>query len=75
MPGTEFFARMGAQFAEQAGTARENAQRQAEVERLLARAEYEYYQMRRELVGLLPIEAEPRIIEVEPASSRWSRAP
>jgi hypothetical protein len=59
--GSEFFERMGPLFAAQVGEARENAQRQADVERLLARAEYEYGQMRRELAGLLPDEAAPRI--------------
>ncbi len=56
MAGTEFFERMGPQFAEQAGTARANAERQADVERLVSTAEYEYLQMCRDLVGLLPIE-------------------
>jgi hypothetical protein len=50
---------MGPQFAEQAGTARANAERQADVERLISKAEYEYLQMCRELVGLLPVQEEP----------------
>jgi hypothetical protein len=64
MADTEFFERIGPLFAEQAGTARANAQRQADVERLLAKAEYEYFQMRRELARLLPIEAASRLPEV-----------
>ncbi len=64
MEEQEFFERMGPQFAAHADTARENAQRQADVERLIATAEYEYYQMRRELVGLLPLEAEPCATEM-----------
>ncbi len=59
MAGTEFFERMGPQFAAQAGTARANAERQADVERLISKAEYEYLQMCRDLVGLLPIEGTP----------------
>ena len=59
MEGTEFFARMGPQFAEQAGIARANAERQADVERMICKAEYEYLQMCRELVGLLPVQEEP----------------
>jgi len=63
MADTEFFERMGPLFAEQAGTARANAQRQADVERLLAKAEYEYGQMRRELAGLLPMDTLQGMIE------------
>jgi hypothetical protein len=59
MEGTDFFERMGPQFAEQAGTARANAKRQADVERMISKAEYEYLQMCRELVGLLPVQQEP----------------
>jgi hypothetical protein len=66
MPGQDFFERMGPQFAEHADTARQNAQRQADVERLLSKAEYDYRQMRRELAGLLALEAEPHDIEAEP---------
>jgi hypothetical protein len=62
MAGTEFFERMGPQFAEQAGIARANVQRQADVERLISKAEYEYLQMCRDLEGLLPVTAEPRIV-------------
>jgi hypothetical protein len=67
MAGTEFFERMGPQFAEQAGIARANVQRQADVERLISKAEYEYLQMCRDLEGLLPVTAEPRIaVAAEP---------
>jgi hypothetical protein len=61
MPGKEFFARMGPQFAEHAGTARENMQRQADVERLIAKAEYECVQVRRELAELLALEVPPGV--------------
>ncbi len=71
MPGKEFFARMGPQFAQQAGIARENAQRQADVERLIAKAEYECIQVRRELAGLLALEAPPRVdSEAAPQSAQ-----
>jgi hypothetical protein len=53
MPGQEFFARMGPAFSEHAGSAQENAERQADVERLISKAEYECVQLRRELKGLV----------------------
>lgn len=53
MPGTEFFARMAPEFAQHVGLARESATRQAEVERLIATAEYECYQLRRELGSVM----------------------
>jgi hypothetical protein len=59
MPGQEFFERMAPEFAEHASSARENAQRQVDVERLIATAEYEFLQMRRALTGLLPGAVEP----------------
>jgi len=62
MPGRDFFARMTPDFAQHAGSAKENAERQASVERLLSKAEYECVQLRRELVGLVPF-AEPALIE------------
>jgi len=69
MPGNEFFARMGPEFAQQVGSAHENATRQADVGRLIAKAEYEYYQLRRGLVGVMegteaePLEAEATLPE------------
>jgi hypothetical protein len=74
MPGKEFFERMGPQFAEQAGTARANVERQADVERLIAKAEYECLQMRRELAGLLALEAAPGL-EAEAAAQPAVVAP
>jgi hypothetical protein len=51
---------MGPQFAEHLGSAQANAERQASVERLVAKAEYECLQLRRELVGLVEgVEAPP----------------
>jgi hypothetical protein len=58
MPGQEFFARMGPAFSEHAGSAHENAERQADVERLISKAEYECVQLRRELEGLVTFSAE-----------------
>ena len=44
---------MAPEFAQHAGSARESASRQADLERLIAKAEYECYQLRRELVGVM----------------------
>ena len=44
MPGHEFFERLIARFALQAGAAKRNADRQADAERLISRAEYECVQ-------------------------------
>ena len=54
MPAPDFFARMRPEFIEQQGSARVNAERQAQVERLIGKAEYEFGQMRRDLGALLP---------------------
>jgi hypothetical protein len=64
MPEQEFFERMAPEFAEHASSARENAQRQVDVERLIATAEYEVSKMRRELAGLLQVSAEPSADQV-----------
>lgn len=61
MPGKDFFARMGPEFAQQAGSARENADRQADVERLIAKAEYDCIQLRRELSAVMA-GAEPPVL-------------
>ena len=53
MPNREFFARLEPEFAEHAGSARESASRQADVERLITKAEYECYQVRRELAAVM----------------------
>jgi len=55
MPGREFFARMGVEFAEHEDAARENADRQTAVERLVTKAEYEFKLLRRDLSGLLDV--------------------
>jgi hypothetical protein len=53
MQRAAFFARMAPEFARQASAARENAGRQADVARLLGKAEYEFDQMCRELSPLM----------------------
>ena len=55
MPAQEFFARMRPEFVEQEGSARVNAERQAQVERLIGKADYEFGRMRRDLGALLPL--------------------
>jgi hypothetical protein len=59
MPAQDFFARMRPEFVEQEGSARVNAERQAQVERLIGKAEYEFGKMRRDLGMLLQIAATP----------------
>jgi hypothetical protein len=54
MPEAEFFARMGPEFAQHSDFARENAGRQADAARLLAKVEYEFYLVRRELAAVMP---------------------
>jgi hypothetical protein len=57
MPAQDFFARMRPEFVEQRGAARANAERQAQVERLIGKADYEFGKMRRDLGALLPLVA------------------
>lgn len=66
MPGSEFFERMQPEFEQQAGTAREIVERQADVERLIATGEYECVQLRRELSGLLDFGGPPQPVEAKP---------
>lgn len=67
MPGRDFFVRMASAFAEHAGSARENADRQASVERLISKAEYECVQVRRELEGLVAFPEPPSAPELRAA--------
>ena len=53
MPAPAFFARYTSEFARQLGSAQENADRQVSAQRLLAKAEYELYQLRRELSDVI----------------------
>jgi hypothetical protein len=69
MPAQDFFARMRPEFIEQQGSARVNAQRQAQVESLIGKAEYEFGKMRRDLGALLPLAAVP-YDETAPVSIR-----
>jgi hypothetical protein len=68
MPGKEFMARMAPEFAQHVGSARENASRQAAVERLIAKAEYEYFQVRRDLRAVLGIAEEPAAAPEAPSA-------
>ena len=70
MPGHEFFERLMPRFALQAGAAKKNVDRQESAERLIARAEYECVQMRRELTAAFAVPLSHRAVmfaEVEPA--------
>jgi hypothetical protein len=49
MPAPAFFARYASEFARQVGSSQENADRPVSAQRLLAKAEYELYHLRREL--------------------------
>lgn len=53
MAAADLFARFVSEFSGQAGSAKANADRQATAERLLTKAEYEFYQLRRDLAGVL----------------------
>jgi hypothetical protein len=76
----DFFARMRPEFVEQEGSARVNAERQAQVERLIGKAEYEFGKMRRDLDTLLAIAAGPQLAtalasaDAAPAPAETARA-
>jgi hypothetical protein len=80
MPAQDFFARMRPEFVEQEGSARVNAERQAQVERLIGKAEYEFGKMRRDLETLLALAAGPQLAaalastDAVPASAEAARA-
>jgi hypothetical protein len=65
MPGDEFFERLNARFALQAGMARHAVGRQEHVELLISRAEYECRQMRRELDAAFAVPLTDRAVKVE----------
>jgi hypothetical protein len=78
MPGHEFFERLIARFALQAGAAKRNADRQADAERLISRAEYECVQMRRELSAAFAVPLSHRaatVAAVEAAEPAPDAAP
>ena len=54
MPEAEFFARMAPEFAQHSDCARENATRQVDAQRLLAKVDYEFHLVRRELAAVMP---------------------
>ncbi len=64
MSAPDFFTRYTSEFAQQAGSSQANVDRHVSAERLLAKAEYELYQLRRELVDVLEF-AQPPAAKVE----------
>jgi hypothetical protein len=64
MPGHEFFERLLPRFALQSGAAKKTADRQADAERLIARAEYECVQMRRELMAAFAVPLSHRAVQI-----------
>ncbi len=68
MPVEDFFARWLSEFARQATSAQDNAQRQAEAEKLVARAAYELHDMHRELKAALDVPLRDRAVKVAAAA-------
>ncbi len=64
MPAQEFFERLLPRFALQAGAVKEAAAHQADAERLIAKAEYECSQMRRELLAAWAVPLRDRAVEM-----------
>lgn len=62
MSAPDFFERYTSEFAQQAGSSQANADRHVSAERLVAKAEYELYQLRRELVDVLEY-VQPRAVQ------------
>jgi hypothetical protein len=77
MPAAEFFARMGPEFAEHCGFARKTAARQADAARLLAKVEYEFHLVRRELATVMPgiVVTEPDAAHAKPADTSAISSP
>jgi hypothetical protein len=64
MPAHDFFERLLPRFALQAGEAKKTADRQANAERLISKAEYECVQMRRDLVAAFAVPLSHRAVKV-----------
>lgn len=64
MPGHEFFERFLPRIALQSGAAKKTADRQADAERLITRAEYECVQMRRELMVAFAVPLSHRAVQI-----------
>ena len=64
MPGHEFFERLMPRFALQSGAAKKTADRQASAERLIATAEHECTQMRRELIAAFAVPLSHRAVQI-----------
>ena len=76
MPGHEFFERLMPRFALQSGAAKKTAGRQASAERLIATAEHECTQMRRELMASFAVPLSHRAVQIaEPEALADSPAP
>jgi hypothetical protein len=65
MPAQDFFERLLPRFALQAGEAKKTADRQANAERLISKAEYQCVQMRRDLVAAFAVPLSHRAVKVE----------
>lgn len=65
MPGHEFFERQLTRFTLQRSAARRTVDCQADAERLIATAEYECVQMRRELSAAFAVPLSHRAVTVE----------
>jgi hypothetical protein len=75
MPGHEFFERLMPRFALQSGAAKKTADRQASAERLIAMAEHECAQMRRELMAAFAVPLSHRAVQIaEPEPERLADA-
>jgi len=68
MPVEDFFARLLPEFARQASSAQDNARRQAEAEKLVAKAAYDLHDMHRELKAALAVPLRHRAIKVAAAA-------
>ncbi len=78
MPAHDFFERLLPRFALQAGEAKKTADRQANAERLISKAEYECVQMRRDLVAAFAVPLSHRAVKVaalEPAEPAAAPVP
>ncbi len=64
MPGHDFFERLIPRFALQAGEVKKTADRQSDAERLICTAEYEWVQMRRELMAAFAVPLSHRAVKV-----------
>ena len=64
MDAEDFFARLLPQFAHRASSVEYAKQQQAEADRLIAKAEYEFYDVQRELQVALRVPLRDRAVKV-----------